>query len=941
MQVALLEGVSTPPGRVQTFLSEPHKGTTPHSCTLIVYKNDIWDLLQFCSKSLRWGAGVKVILDDYADPTPVDFTWGFYLSPDHPDYNLLAADQRHYLVDDFGSSTVITVADSMEESTPSAVSIEESWKVFIEAAVRGDRIVVDLSNLRPSGTENDKGLVSTGPIGKGKKDDPDAGSFFAIYRDLAKHLGNADIGSLLQLLGTINDTLRRGGAYKGGIITSAMYWRNPHFSEYLAVPVTSLAGGHKKGVRVCPAILGNKPLLKDIARSATEEGTFLGKVQSGHVFDNVCVTADTWINTSDGPRQVAELVGKPFMAVVDGNKYASTEEGFWSNGVKKVFRLSTVDGYQLRLTPDHKVLRATRRHYRDPYVYEWTASGNLKPGDKIKLNNCRVNPEWSGSGNREEGWLIGYLVGNGSIGVSRHGKTIAQMPFWGEHRYQMLEKTKALIDENAQTYRQGGNVPYTRTGCSRLRHDRNQEQVTVSSTGVARLAERFGVVKESKAPADLVERASSDFCKGFVQGIFDADAHVSLGQATGSGRAIQFTQVNTDTVFLIQRILLRFGIKTAIYKRPSKGIRQFPDGAYQTRDALRLDITGATNIQQYASLIGFTKPDKVDSLNVLLQSYKRTQYREDFLAVVESIEEDGEEEVFDCTIHDIHCFDANGIIAHNCMGLMLPDRGTCLIWRLNIALCRTFEEIAPAMCKVTEELCNLHASWRKQVGDRANLFAPLEQDRQIGVDILGLANALAYWGITYMDLTLAIERFIEGRHGGTEADRLVFHLADAYRKSTILADEFMRERGLPLLERIHTIEPSQNHAYHCKDLRGFTTARSIFAPFGQKVRRVSNSQRNMVVRHGAVETAADVGPTLHQHFCEQWQALMELCGRAHSISFDSWEPITPDWIEDWMASPLLTKYYTEHTRYNQEFLRKQAIAVCDVSRPGECLACAD
>jgi hypothetical protein len=563
MQIALLEGVSTPPGRVQTFINEPYKGTTPHSCTLIVYKNDIWDLLQFCSKSLRWGAGVKVILDDYADPTPVDFTWGYYLSPDHPDYNLLAADQRHYLVDDLGGSTLITVADSMEESTPSAVSIEESWRVFIEAARRGDRIVVDLSSLRPSGTKNDKGLVSTGPIGKGKKDDPDAGSFFAIYRDLAKYLGNADIGSLLQLLGTINDTLRRGGAYKGGIITSAMYWRNPHFSEYLAVPVTSLAGGHKKGVRVCSAILGNKPLLKDVARSATEEGTFLAKVQNTSIYENVC------------------------------------------------------------------------------------------------------------------------------------------------------------------------------------------------------------------------------------------------------------------------------------------------------------------------------------------------------------------------------------------QGLFLPDRGTCLIWRLNIALCRTFEEIAPAMCKVTEELCNLHVSWRKQVGDRANLFAPLEQDRQIGVDILGLANALAYWGITYMDLTLAIERFIEGRHGGTEADRLVFHLADAYRKSTILADEFMRERGLPLLERIHTIEPSQNHAYHCKDLRGFTTARSIFAPFGQKVRRVSNSQRNMVVKHGAVETAADVGPTLHQHFCEQWQALMELCGRAHSISFDSWEAITPDWIEDWMASPLLTKYYTEHTRYNQEFLRKQAIAACDVSRPGECLACAD
>src|SRR4051812_10907352 len=33
---------------------------------------------------------------------------------------------------------------------------------------------------------------------------------------------------------------------------------------------------------------------------------------------NPCVTADTWVHTSEGPRQVAELVGRPFTAVVEG-----------------------------------------------------------------------------------------------------------------------------------------------------------------------------------------------------------------------------------------------------------------------------------------------------------------------------------------------------------------------------------------------------------------------------------------------------------------------------------------------------------------------------------------------------------------------------------------------------------------------------------------------
>ena len=36
---------------------------------------------------------------------------------------------------------------------------------------------------------------------------------------------------------------------------------------------------------------------------------------------NPCVTADTWVHTTDGPRQVSELVGRSFTAWVDGKAY--------------------------------------------------------------------------------------------------------------------------------------------------------------------------------------------------------------------------------------------------------------------------------------------------------------------------------------------------------------------------------------------------------------------------------------------------------------------------------------------------------------------------------------------------------------------------------------------------------------------------------------------
>src|SRR5258706_6019749 len=44
---------------------------------------------------------------------------------------------------------------------------------------------------------------------------------------------------------------------------------------------------------------------------------------------NPCLTADTWIMTADGPRQIAELVGQPFAAIAEGDLWPSDERGFF------------------------------------------------------------------------------------------------------------------------------------------------------------------------------------------------------------------------------------------------------------------------------------------------------------------------------------------------------------------------------------------------------------------------------------------------------------------------------------------------------------------------------------------------------------------------------------------------------------------------------------
>ncbi len=128
---------------------------------------------------------------------------------------------------------------------------------------------------------------------------------------------------------------------------------------------------------------------------------------------NPCVTADTWVTTSDGIRQVSELTQWNFSAVVDGQAYPVVSHGFFATGRKPVLQLRTCQGYSLKLTSEHLV-RTVRQTSPEGMQYDWVQAGMLKPGDEIILHNHRSLPKWNGPWTQEEGSLIGMLLGKGS-----------------------------------------------------------------------------------------------------------------------------------------------------------------------------------------------------------------------------------------------------------------------------------------------------------------------------------------------------------------------------------------------------------------------------------------------------------------------------------------------------------------------------------------------
>jgi ribonucleotide reductase alpha subunit len=390
-------------GRVETFIKTPERGTLPVSCTLYdlntkdasvpTHFRVLWNSFKFSALALKYNAGVKMQLGNYRE---VHFNtkgadWKWYLAPGHPDwhevpYSELPAYLKTYHKSDITNlsenEVLIDVDDSMLDGD---MSITYSWWKFIKVLLDGQTPVVNLSKLRPFGMVNDKGMVATGVFGSGeelKLNPTDSGSFLAIYWRLFNYFKKLDLATLLQVYGQINKTICRGGVVKSGIICTGMDYTSPLAEKYMKIPLSGLVGNQKKAMRVDAGLLTPEyeHLIPLIVQKVNEESMFLEKIQGVDsdgepLFSNVCVSGETWVTTDEGAKQVKDLVGKPFIAKVNGQHYPCLQ-GFHLTGHKDVVKLVTKEGYSITATPDHKLMSAQGT---------WQKIQDMKPGDKLMI----------------------------------------------------------------------------------------------------------------------------------------------------------------------------------------------------------------------------------------------------------------------------------------------------------------------------------------------------------------------------------------------------------------------------------------------------------------------------------------------------------------------------------------------------------------------------
>lgn len=294
-------------------------------------------------------------------------------------------------------------------------------------------------------------------------------------------------------------------------------------------------------------------------------------------------------------------------------------------------------------------------------------------------------------------------------------------------------------------------------------------------------------------------------------------------------------------------------------------------------------------------------------------------------------------------------WDKNGdrLYGNVCQEIYIKSRGTCLLLHVNLGNC-IIEEIPQAFEEGMKLLCTIHP--QTGVAEDGVFLSP-QEDKQVGLGAIGLANLLAIEGVKYSEFVNALECKIKTLRGELASKALQYkamQIADAIWEGFLKASEVATAHEM---QRAFTIAPTATCSYNHYDRNDYTTTPEISPPISRTVVRESATFGNIEYQYPEnVETAAEVGWDTQYRLMKAWQTLMDMTGLAHSISFNVWDsqPINKEWLEDWLSSSLKTTYY--RLRVNQDSLDKskvlaqadseQEITSCGLNKE-ECSACAE
>ena len=372
------------------------------------------------------------------------------------------------------------------------------------------------------------------------------------------------------------------------------------------------------------------------------------------VATNPSLVAGTKVLTNNGIFNIEELENQKFIVPSLINA-ASSAKCFMSGENKHVNKITFKNKFTATATDEHKwpVLR------NNEIVKVKTTE--LQCGDYIPKTPFRKTLGFGTLGDRNDGFLIGWLYGSGYIVDG--GETDIYCFDFVEDDYnygicqKIIDKISTITDEAPKLFI-------------------NQKKklvcfdINVIDTNFHEYMQSFGIDKKfGKLPTTIWRLTSDEFRLGFIDGLFSANSRIYCGKI----QKIIISSKYDEFINELQILLGFYGIIGSI--------QIFDKKTYRVDLCLNMN-----NSQRFRKLVGnLTNNVQNESLQKISDLIDIDKY-DDYIQV-SSIEDAGiADKVWDLTVYDeSHSFYLGSVVTGNCAEECLPNYTSCNLGSINLA----------------------------------------------------------------------------------------------------------------------------------------------------------------------------------------------------------------------------------------------------------------
>jgi ribonucleoside-diphosphate reductase alpha chain len=339
---------------------------------------------------------------------------------------------------------------------------------------------------------------------------------------------------------------------------------------------------------------------------------------------------------------------------------------FLSGKNKRLYKIILQGNHEIYATAEHEwpiVSRDKWKYELNDFIKKRT--DEIVDGDYLPQSSKKESLPFGSSGDYEDGFLIGWNIGDGWIS---NNDRPAQIGFIVSEKDQEFNIHKRLSAQLIKRCNWKGEFRPRTSGFTKAKNI----EVNVQNKKLRQLFNKFGVTKkELGIPTSIWSTASEEFRRGFIDALFSSDGCISNNR-------ISLSSSRYKLALDISELLGFYGIQSSVKHTTYKDIL-FPNGKTYDKTYHRYEvcINRQSSILHFNNIFSLSNTEKQEKINMISKECKFIA-PSNGIKIISIEKTDIYEDVWDITVFDdIHIFELNQVLTGNCGELPLEEYGCC------------------------------------------------------------------------------------------------------------------------------------------------------------------------------------------------------------------------------------------------------------------------